>query len=196
MLWRHLLQRHFSIMAKVSLLNSQLIEVTISRLAQQLIENHQHVGEMVLLGMQPRGKFLAERIQAKLKQLEGLTLPLGYIDVTFHRDDFRRRDTPLKASATHVPFLIEDKQVILIDDVLFTGRTVRAAMDAMLTFGRPSKVELLVLIDRKYSRHLPVEPNFVGRSVNSILSQWVKVQWREQGHGEDHIWLADDREAL
>jgi pyrimidine operon attenuation protein/uracil phosphoribosyltransferase len=165
----------------------------LSRLCQQLLENHQGFEDTVLLGLQPRGIYLAERIGARLRQLTGSSAPLGYLDTTFHRDDFRRRGTPLAASATRVPFLIEDKEVVLIDDVLYTGRTVRAALDAMITFGRPRKVELLVLIDRKYARHLPIEADYVGRSVNTLDSQHILVSWQEQGE-EDGVWLSDKQQ--
>ena len=114
---------------------------------------------------------------------------MGMLDATFYRDDFRRRDKPLEASATSIEFSIEDKKVILIDDVLFTGRTVRSAMDAMIDFGRPEKIELLVLIDRMYSRQVPVEANYVGRKVNTVESQKVLVELKEQGSKEDKIWL-------
>jgi pyrimidine operon attenuation protein/uracil phosphoribosyltransferase len=176
-------------MQKRRILDSQQLEITLSRLSQQLIENHDTFAESVMLGLQPRGIFLAQRIKQRIRQMNGTEVPLGHLDATFYRDDFRRRETPLKPNATHVPFVIEDKNVILIDDVLFTGRTVRAALDAMTAFGRPRKVELLTLIDRKYSRDLPIEPNYVGKHVDSIFSQRVLVQWKEQGNTEDSIWL-------
>lgn len=176
-------------MQKRLILDSRLLDIMISRLSQQLIENHHTFSESVMLGLQPRGIFLAERIRQRIQALAGIEVPLGHLDATFYRDDFRRRETPLKPNATYVPFIIEDKKVILIDDVLFTGRTVRAALDAMTAFGRPRKVELLVLIDRKYSRDLPIEPNYVGRHVNAILSQRILVQWKEQGTADDSIWL-------
>lgn len=176
-------------MEKKLILGSQLLEITLSRLCQELIENHQDFSESVILGLQPRGIFLANRIQKKLKENIDFKIPVGYLDVTFFRDDFRRRDIPLKANATKVDFVIEGKKVILIDDVLYTGRTVRAALDAMTAFGRPQKVELLALIDRKYSRDLPIEPNYVGKDVNTIQSQRILVEWREQGFEEDNIWL-------
>jgi pyrimidine operon attenuation protein/uracil phosphoribosyltransferase len=176
-------------MQKRLILDSRLLDIMISRLCQQLIENHHTFSESVMLGLQPRGIFLAERIRQRIKALANINVPLGYLDATFYRDDFRRRETPLKPNATRVPFIIENHNVILIDDVLFTGRTVRAALDAMTAFGRPRKVELLVLIDRKYSRDLPIEPNYVGRHVNSILSQRILVEWKEQGAADDNIWL-------
>lgn len=179
-------------MPKRLILNGRLLEIMVTRLCQQLIENHGVFGQSVLLGLQPRGILLAERIRKTLSGLTGQDVPTGYLDTTFYRDDFRRRETPLKANTTHVPFIIEDKKVILIDDVLFTGRSVRAALDAMTAFGRPRKVELLVLIDRKHTRDLPIEPRYVGRHVNTILSQKVLVEWTEQGLAEDAVWLVDN----
>lgn len=139
--------------------------------------------------MQPRGIYLAEEIHKKLEAGIKKTIPLGYLDTTFFRDDFRRRETPLKASETRVPFVIEGKNVILVDDVLFTGRTVRAALDAMIAFGRPAKVELLVLIDRKYNRDLPIAPDYTGKVVNTLSSQRVLVELKVQGHKQNKIWL-------
>jgi pyrimidine operon attenuation protein / uracil phosphoribosyltransferase len=176
-------------MQKKLILNGQLLDITLSRLCRQLIENHHTFADSVILGLQPRGIFLAERVSQRIRSMTGVAVPVGHLDATFHRDDFRRRDTPMRANATRIPFIIEDKKVILVDDVLFTGRTVRAALDAMIAFGRPQKVELLVLIDRKYSRDLPIEANYIGKQVNSILSQRIQVEWKEQGAAEDSIWL-------
>lgn len=174
-------------MQKRLLLDNQLLQITIQRLCQHLIENHNDFSSTVILGLQPRGVFLANRIQKVIQEIEGCHVDIGYLDTTFHRDDFRRR-VPKKASETRVPFLIEDKNVILVDDVLFTGRSVRAAMDAMISFGRPTKVELLVLIDRLYTRQLPIEANYVGKQVNTLASQYVEVGLKEQS-GNDSIWL-------
>jgi pyrimidine operon attenuation protein/uracil phosphoribosyltransferase len=179
-------------MPKRLILDSRLLDITITRLCQQLIENHDTFENSVILGLQPKGVFLAQHIQQKLKELTGTEVPTGYLDITFYRDDFRRRETPLLANTTHVPFIIENKKVILIDDVLFTGRSIRAALDAMIAFGRPQKVELLVLIDRKYSRDLPIEPHYVGQHVNTILSQRVLVEWKEKGAEANAIWLVDN----
>ena len=176
------------------ILASPLLEIVVSRLAQELIEKHQDFADTVLLGMQPRGIYFAERIGRELNRTlaevsGGRTVPLGYLDATFYRDDFRRRDSPLRPNATHVPFVIEDKRVILIDDVLATGRMVRAALDAMTAFGRPRKVELLVLMDRRYNRDLPIKPDYTGKRVNTLESQRVLVEWTEQGAEADRIWL-------
>jgi pyrimidine operon attenuation protein/uracil phosphoribosyltransferase len=174
-------------MQKKLILDSDLLNITLDRLCQELIENHADFSNSVLLGMQPRGIFLAEWIHEKLS-VRAKTIPLGYLDATFHRDDFRRREIPAKASETKVPFLIEGKKVILIDDVLYTGRTVRAALDAMIAFGRPEKVELLVLIDRKHTRELPIAADYVGKYVDTLDSQRVLVEL-DAGHKHNKIWL-------
>ncbi|SIT91712.1 bifunctional pyr operon transcriptional regulator/uracil phosphoribosyltransferase PyrR [Pontibacter indicus] len=181
-------------MQKRLIVNHQLLEIMVMRLCHQLIENHGDFSDSVIIGLQPRGRQVAQRIQSTLQAILGTTVPTGYLDTTFHRDDFRRRETPVAANATHIDFLIEDKKVILVDDVLYTGRSVRAAMDAMISFGRPANVELLVLIDRLYSRHLPVEPTYVGRRVNSLQSQRVLVEWQGPETQQDNIWLVTKNE--
>ena len=182
-------------MQKRLLFDGRLLQFTISRLCQQLIENHGDFTDSVLMGLQPRGIFLADRIRKNLEGLLNKKILLGYLDTTFHRDDFRRRDAPIAAHETKVSFVIEGKNVILIDDVLFTGRSVRAALDAMVTFGRPAKVELLTLIDRMYSRDIPVEATYVGRRVNTVRSQRILVELKEQGMQEDNIWIMEKEDA-
>ncbi|WP_254561226.1 bifunctional pyr operon transcriptional regulator/uracil phosphoribosyltransferase PyrR [Dyadobacter diqingensis] len=173
------------------ILSSPLLEIMTSRLCQELIENHQDFDNSVIMGLQPRGIFFAERVVAELRERTRKDIPLGHLDATFYRDDFRRRDSPLLPNKTNVPFLIEGKRVILIDDVLASGRMVRAALDAMTAFGRPKMVELLVLIDRRYNRELPIEPDYFGMKVNTLESQRVLVEWKEQGFEADHIWMVD-----
>jgi pyrimidine operon attenuation protein / uracil phosphoribosyltransferase len=182
-------------MQKKLILDQHLLDITISRLCYQLIENHDDFSNSAILGLQPRGTYVAERIKSQLELLLKTKIEIGYLDTTFHRDDFRRRETPKKANETNIPFLIEDKNIILIDDVLYTGRSVRAALDAMISFGRPQTVELLVLVDRKYTRDLPIQPNYIGRSVNTMQSQRVMVEWREQGRKKDSIWLFNNLET-
>jgi pyrimidine operon attenuation protein/uracil phosphoribosyltransferase len=179
-------------MQKKLILDQNLLDITISRLCYQLIESHNDFSNSAILGLQPRGKFVADRIKSKLETLVKVKVPIGYLDTTFHRDDFRRRDTPKKANETTIPFLIENKKIVLVDDVLYTGRSVRAALDAMISFGRPNSVELLVLIDRKYTRDLPIQPNYIGKSVNTMQSQRVTVEWREQGMKSDKTWLVNN----
>lgn len=175
-------------MQKRLIIDSVALNITISRLCQQLIENHHDFSDTVILGLQPKGIFLADRIQSKIKELTSTNVKVGYLDATFHRDDFRRRDI-LIPNATQIDFLIENKKVILVDDVLYTGRSVRSALDAMITFGRPKKVELLVLIDRKFTRDLPIYPDYVGKRVNTLATEKVLVELIEQGLEQDNIWL-------
>jgi pyrimidine operon attenuation protein/uracil phosphoribosyltransferase len=179
-------------MQKRLILDGPLLEITVSRLCQQLIENHQDFNDSVILGLQPRGVFLAERIKQKLEQLLQKQVRMGFLDITFYRDDFRRRDLPLEANTTSVPFIIENQKVILVDDVLFTGRSVRAALDAMIAFGRPRKVELLVLVNRRYSRDLPIQADYIGMNVNTMPSQRVLVEWEGHGAKKDNIWLVNN----
>jgi len=175
-------------MTRKLILSSPLLEITISRLCQELIENQINDVETVILGLQPRGIFFAERIAKELSKHLEKTPSVGKIDATFFRDDYRRRET-VSPNSTDVPFLIENKRVILVDDVLATGRMVRAALDAMNSFGRPAKVELCVLIDRIYNRDLPINADYVGMSVNTLPTEKVLVEWTEQGHEADRIWL-------
>lgn len=173
------------------ILTNPLLEVTISRLCQQLIENHGDFSETVLLGLQPRGLQMAERIKKKLEELLDKKIALGHLDATFYRDDFRRREAPLKPNTTKIDFLIEGKKVVLVDDVVSSGRMVRAAMDAMQAFGRPKKIELLCLVNRSYNRDLPIQPDYVGIKVNTLESQHVLVEWKEQGKAKDSVWLLE-----
>ena len=178
----------FATMTRKLILSSPLLEITISRLCQELIENQINDVETVILGLQPRGIFFAERIAKELSKHLEKAPSVGKIDATFFRDDYRRRET-VSPNSTDVPFLIENKRVILVDDVLATGRMVRAALDAMNSFGRPAKVELCVLIDRIYNRDLPINADYVGKSVNTLPTEKVLVEWTEQGHEADRIWL-------
>ncbi len=175
-------------MQKRLLLNSLQIEITIRRLCYQLIENHDDFSNSALIGLQPRGIFIAGRIHKFLLEiLKVKSIQIGSLDVTFYRDDFRRREM-ITPSVTKIDFIVENKKVILIDDVFYTGRTIRAGMDALLDFGRAEKVELLTLVDRRYNRHLPISPDYIGVQVDTITSEKVKVQWKETD-GEDAVWL-------
>lgn len=178
-------------MHKRLVLDQTQISITISRFCYQLIENHDDFENTVLLGLQPRGSLVLDRLIERLREITSKTVLHGYLDATFHRDDFRRRDLPLRANETKIDFLIENKNVVLVDDVLYKGRSVRAAMDAMIAFGRPQKVELMVLIDRKYTRDFPINPDYFGRQVNTLESQYVSVEWKSRGFLEDSIWIIE-----
>ncbi|MFZ9942268.1 MAG: bifunctional pyr operon transcriptional regulator/uracil phosphoribosyltransferase PyrR [Bacteroidia bacterium] len=176
-------------MSSRQILNPQHFAITIDRLCYQLIENHGDFSDSVIIGLQPRGVFLSNRITHRLSQiLNGKKVVSGELDITFFRDDFRRREQVIVPSSTHIDFVVEHKRVILADDVLYTGRSVRAAMDALQAFGRPNKVELLAFIDRKFSREIPIEPNYVGKAIDAIMSEKVRVLWKETD-GSDEVWL-------
>ena len=178
-------------MQKLNLFPNGKLEVTLQRLCHQLIENYRSFEDVVMIGLQPRGIYLGRRIHQQLTNLvDGASIPYGDLDVTFFRDDFRHRNEILEPNQTKIDFLIEGKKVILVDDVLYTGRTIRSAMDALLAYGRPTKVELLVLVDRRHKRELPIEPSYIGIAVDTIETERVRVQLRESG-GEDEVLLVE-----
>ena len=171
------------------LLEKNQFDVKIKRLCHQLIEAHNDFKDTVIIGLQPRGIYLAKRIHKELQNiLKNKKINCGSLDITFHRDDFRKKE--LIPNPTNINFTIEDKNVVLVDDVLYTGRTIRAGLDAMLDFGRPKDVELLVLVDRRLSRHVPIQAKYVGITIDSIASQNVKVEWLET-EGKDRVTLLD-----
>ena len=176
-------------MSQKVLLNAQEVNIILHRLACQLIENHDTFVNTALIGLQPRGTYLANRLAKLLVDCYGIKdLKLGQLDITFFRDDFRRSVKPLEANATKIDFIVEDKNVVFIDDVLYTGRSIRSALTAIQSFGRPKEIELLTLIDRRFSRHLPIQPNYRGRQVDAINDEKVKVNWVEN-EGEDVVYL-------
>ncbi|MCF8464887.1 MAG: bifunctional pyr operon transcriptional regulator/uracil phosphoribosyltransferase PyrR [Flavobacteriales bacterium] len=170
------------------ILDSKQLNLSIERICYQLIENHNDFSKTVIVGLQPRGVFVAQRIHERLQILTEKKIQLGWLDITFNRDDHRRHEIPLIPSKNKMDFLVEGKKVIMIDDVLFTGRTIRAGMDALMAFGRPSVIELVVLIDRRFSRQLPIEPNYVGVRIDTIVSEKVEVALTESG-GNDTVKL-------
>jgi len=169
------------------ILNAQQLALTIQRLTQQLLENHLDLENTALIGIQPRGVFFSNRVIAQLReQVDPSRILYGKLDITFYRDDVRQGLHEL--NQTDIPFSIEGKRVVLIDDVLWTGRTIRAAMDALLDFGRPARVQLCVLVDRRFTRQLPIQADYIGRQIDSMLTQKVKVYWREKD-GKDEVAL-------
>ena len=171
-----------------TVITAEQIQLTVKRLAHQVLENHIQLSNTVLIGLQPRGIYLSDRIVDAIKAEENF-LPINYgkLDITFYRDDIRKEiHVP---NQTDIKFSIEDKNVVLIDDVLYTGRTIRAALDALMDFGRPAKVELMVLIDRRYSRQLPIQPDYTGKSIDSIITQRVKVLWKEKDEKDEVVLI-------
>lgn len=169
-----------------TILNEQQLAITIQRCSHQVLENHIDLENTVLIGIQPRGIYFSDRVVAEIgKQVAPEKILYGKLDITFYRDDVRQGLHTI--NQTDIPFSIENKIVILIDDVLYTGRTIRAALDALLDFGRPAKVELCVLIDRKFSRQLPIQADYAGKSIDSIITQKVKVFWKEKDSKEEVV---------
>ena len=179
-------------MSQKVLLNAKEVNIILHRLACKLIEKHNDFTNTVLIGIQPRGKYLANRLAKMLKEEYKIkNIQLGFLDITFFRDDFRRGEKPLEANTTEINFLVEDKNIVFIDDVLYTGRSIRAALTAIQSFGRPNEIELLTLIDRRFSRHLPIQPDYRGRQVDAINKEKVKVNWKENT-GEDSVYLINN----
>ncbi|APY12257.1 bifunctional pyr operon transcriptional regulator/uracil phosphoribosyltransferase [Seonamhaeicola sp. S2-3] len=178
-------------MSQKVLLNAKEVNIILHRLACQLIENHNDFSNTVLIGIQPRGKYLANRLAKMLTEdYKVKNIQLGHLDITFFRDDFRRGEKILEANTTEIDFLVENKNVVFIDDVLYTGRSIRSALTAIQSFGRPNEIELLTLIDRRFSRHLPIQPNYRGRQVDAINKERVKVNWKENDK-EDAVYLIE-----
>jgi len=176
------------------ILDSQKLNFTITRLCHQLIEQHKDFSKSAIIGVQPRGVYLADRIHKKLTEiLKKKDIDYGKLDITFYRDDFRLKSKPMIADEMDITFDLEGRNIILIDDVLYTGRTIRAALDAILDYGRPADVELLVLIDRRLQRHLPIQAKYVGKVIDSISSEKVKVEWKETD-GVDKVWIVEDKD--
>jgi len=176
-----------------TILSSKRLELTLDRLCYSILENHPNLENTVLIGIQPRGVLLADKIYKRLLVLSNQDkIPYGKIDITFYRDDFRKRDEPIRAATTEIDFLVEDKNVILIDDVLYTGRTIHAAMSALQDFGRPSKIELMCLIDRRFNRQFPIMSNYIGMVVDALNEAYVRVNW---GKKSEVLLFANKKEA-
>ncbi len=176
-------------MNKKIILNAKEIDIILHRLACQLIENHGDFSNTVLIGIQPRGTEVLHRlVQIIKREFELTNLQTGLLDITFYRDDFRRRDTPLKANTTSIDTVLENKRIVLVDDVLYTGRSIRAALTAIESYGRPDDIELAVLIDRRFSRNLPIQPTYKGKQVDSFNDEKISVSWSETD-GKDAIYV-------
>ena len=172
-------------MPKKILLDSKKIDLILNRLVCELVENHKDFNNTVLIGLQPRGTYLIEKILDVFKnKYPNINIESGILDFTFFRDDFRRSEKTLKASSTQINFSIENKNVVLIDDVLFTGRSIKAAMSSIDSYGRPNSIELLVLIDRRYKREIPIQANYCGAKIDTFKGDKVNVVWNENSKKE------------
>ena len=171
-----------------TILSEQQLSLTVKRLAHQILENNLSLADTILIGLQPRGIFLSDRIVDELKKIvDPSHIRYGKLDITFYRDDVRK--SLHIANSTDIPFNLENQKVVLIDDVLYTGRTIRAALDAILAFGRPSKVSLCVLVDRRFNRELPIQPDYAGKTIDTFMSQKVKVRWKERDEVDEVVLI-------
>jgi len=181
-------------MSKKIILDAKEIDIILHRLACQLIETHRDFSNTVLIGIQPRGTAVLNRLVQILKEEYNFNdLNTGLLDITFYRDDFRRRDIPLEANTTSIDSVLENKRVVLVDDVLYTGRSIRAALSAIDSYGRPSNIELVVLIDRRFSRNLPIQPTYKGKQVDAFNNEKIQVSWKEKDQ-EDAVYVVQRSE--
>jgi pyrimidine operon attenuation protein / uracil phosphoribosyltransferase len=168
-----------------TILDAADIDRILIRISHAILEVHKGAEGLALIGIQTRGVYLARRLHKKIKEIEGVDIPTGQIDITLYRDDWTRISINPVIQATEIPFSVDGKKIILVDDVLFTGRTVRCAMDALIDFGRPARIELAVLVDRGH-RELPIQGNYVGKLVETRRSEMVNVMVAEYD-GEDRV---------
>ncbi|MFA6262192.1 MAG: bifunctional pyr operon transcriptional regulator/uracil phosphoribosyltransferase PyrR [Bacteroidia bacterium] len=176
------------------ILEKKQLQIIIDRLCYELIENHGDFSNTALIGLQPRGIFLSRRIHQRITEiLGGEPVQYGELDVAFYRDDFRRGNEQIVPNEMRIDFTVQDKEIVIVDDVLYTGRTIRSALDALTDFGRPTRVELLVLVDRRFSRHLPIQPDYTGIAVDTRSNDKVKVQWKENAK-QDLVHIITDNQ--
>lgn len=175
-----------------TLLDRPRFALTLERLCHQLLEDWGDFSNACIIGIQPRGSLLSNRIHSRLEQLLNRKIEYGKLDITFYRDDFRMPEGPLTPHPNEIDFIVADKKVLLVDDVLYTGRTISAALTALQHYGRPQSVELMVLVDRRFNRHLPIQADYTGITVDALDEAYVKVRWDEI-HGEDEILLFDQK---
>ncbi|MCO6479061.1 MAG: bifunctional pyr operon transcriptional regulator/uracil phosphoribosyltransferase PyrR [Phaeodactylibacter sp.] len=179
-----------------TIIGQERFALTIDRLCHQLIEQHGHFEQTCLVGIQPRGVHLSNRLYRRLSEILSISsIKYGKLDITFYRDDFRTRAKPLYASRTEMDFLVEDKRVVLADDVLYTGRTVQAALTALNHYGRPRQVELVSLVDRRFNRHLPIHSDYTGITIDALDEAYVRVEWAELEQEDRILLFANKQEA-
>lgn len=172
-------------MAKKVLMDSETIDRTIVRMTSEILEKNKGAKNLVVVGVRTRGVHIAERIVNRINKLEKIKPPMGTLDITLYRDDFRRKTEWPKVEKTEIPFSVEDKEVILVDDVIYTGRTTRAALEEIMDFGRPSSIQLVTMVDRGH-RELPIQPDYIGILVNTLSSEKVRVHLKETD-GKDEV---------
>lgn len=179
---------------KATIMDTRQMDRALARIAHEVVERNQNIDDLVLVGIRSRGVPLASTLQDKIREFEGVEVPTGSVDITLYRDDLSQIAPNPVVQATELPFEIDDKVVVLVDDVLFTGRTIRAALDAIIDYGRPRAIQLAVLIDRGH-RELPIRADFVGKNVPTSLTEVIKVQCRDLD-GEDNVLMMELDKAV
>ena len=179
-------------MSPSQIMDKDTVRRAIMRIAHEILEKNKGTKDLCIIGIRTRGVFLAERINECIKQIEGNLLPTGILDITLYRDDLTMIAAQPVVHETKIDFEITDKKIILVDDVLFTGRTIRAALDALVDFGRPSSIQLAVLIDRGH-REFPIRADFVGKNIPTSLNQNVKVILNEADQKEDQVIILEGK---
>ena len=174
---------------KAELLSKEDFTRIVTRLAHEILEKNRGVNNLVIVGIRTRGAYLATRISETIEKIENVKIPTGFLDITLYRDDFRTRLKQPSVEVTNIPFKIDEKNIVLVDDVLYTGRTIRSALDALMDFGRPARIYLAVLVDRGH-RELPIRPDFVGKNIPTSIGEEVKVLLEEVDH-EDKVLLIE-----
>jgi pyrimidine operon attenuation protein/uracil phosphoribosyltransferase len=177
---------------KAKIIDEEGFQRIVTRISHEILEKNKGSKTLVLLGMKTRGEFLAKRILFKIKEIEKIDIPFGILDVTLYRDDFRTRLKQPQVSVSDITFDLNEKDIILVDDVLYTGRTVRSALDAIMDMGRPNTIQLVVLIDRGH-RELPIKADYVGKNIPTSIDEEIKVKMKEID-GEDSVYLVDVEE--
>jgi pyrimidine operon attenuation protein/uracil phosphoribosyltransferase len=174
---------------KAELLSKEDFTRIVTRLAHEILEKNRGVNNLVIVGIRTRGAYLATRISETINKIESVKIPTGFLDITLYRDDFRTRLKQPSVEVTNIPFKIDEKNIVLVDDVLYTGRTIRSALDALMDFGRPARIYLAVLVDRGH-RELPIRPDFVGKNIPTSIGEEVKVLLEEVDQ-EDKVLLIE-----
>jgi pyrimidine operon attenuation protein/uracil phosphoribosyltransferase len=174
---------------KAELLSKEDFKRIVTRLAHEILEKNRGVDNLVIIGIRTRGAYLATRIAETIDRIENVKIPTGFLDITLYRDDFRTRLKQPSVEVTNIPFKIDEKNIVLVDDVLYTGRTIRSALDALMDFGRPARIYLAVLVDRGH-RELPIRPDFVGKNIPTSIGEEVKVLLEEVDQ-EDKVLLVE-----
>lgn len=176
-------------MIKAKIIDKEGLRRTIARLAHEIIERNKGTENLVMIGIRTRGAYLAERLNSEIEKIENTKIPLGILDITMYRDDFRQLHPQPQVQQTDIPFDIDNKNIVLIDDVLYTGRTTRAALEAIMSFGRPAKIQFAVLIDRGH-RELPIKPDYVGKNISTSIGEEIQVKMQEVDN-EDCVLLVE-----